>query len=227
MKILGIESSAKAASVCIWEDGRLLGELFSNNGLTHSKTVLLMVEHLLRESAISLDEIEKIAIAHGPGSFTGLRIGAAVVKGLSWSRDIPCVGVSTLEATAQNARAMSGLICPVMDARAGQVYNALFKSSGGIIERVCPDRAITIAELGEQIKNEEKVILLGDGARLVYEKLGFANLCVVPENIMYPRAWGVCESANGIDAHDAQTLSLSYLRLPQAERERLAKKGEK
>jgi len=222
MRILGIESSAKAASVCVWEDGKLLCETFSNNGLTHSKTVLTMLEDMLKQSNIALDTIDKIAISTGPGSFTGLRIGAAVVQGLSWSKDIPCVGVSTLEAMAQNARGMDGLVCAVMDARAGQVYQASFKSEKGSVHRLCEDRAITIADLEKELKSEEKIILVGDGAELCAEKLAL-NCLLAPENIRFQRAWGVCETAKNKDGKTADKLKLEYLRKPQAERERLAR----
>lgn len=225
MRILGIESSAKAASVCIWEDGRILAEAFSNNGLTHSKTVLLMVENLLGQSGIALSSVDRIAISHGPGSFTGLRIGAAVVKGLSWSCDIPCVGVSTLRAMAENVRMMDGIVCPVMDARAGQVYNALFRSGEGTIERICEDRAIAMPALYTELCGKKPVILLGDGAEMCYNEWreSIPGLMLMPEHLRFPRAAGVCQCACGEEAHDASALALSYIRLPQAERERLAR----
>lgn len=225
MRILGIESSAKAASVCIWEDGRILAEAFSNNGLTHSRTVLLMVENMLSESGIVLSSIDRIAIANGPGSFTGLRIGAAVVKGLSWSCDIPCVGVSTLRAMAENVRMMDGVLCTVMDARAGQVYNALFRAEKGTIERICEDRAIAASELAGELRDQETVVLLGDGAEMCYNQWReeIPGLVLVPEQLRFPRATGVCACACKKQAHDAKDLTLSYLRLPQAERERLAR----
>ncbi len=223
MRILGVESSAKSASVCIWEDGRILCESFSNNGLTHSKTVLLMIEDMLQQSGISLDSIEKLAIANGPGSFTGLRIGAAVVKGLSWARDIPCVGVSTLEAMVYNAIALEGVVCCVMDARAGQVYNAVFKIENGEIYRMCEDRAIAISELDTELANEKEIILLGDGATLCSTKLTHRNIKLLPEHMRYQRAFGVCEAAADLDGVSSEELTLQYIRKPQAERERLAK----
>ncbi len=223
MRILGIESSAKSASVCIWEDGKILCEAFSNNGLTHSKTVLLMIEDMLKQSETSLDSIDKIAIANGPGSFTGLRIGAAVVKGLSWAKGIPCVGISTLEAMVYNAIALEGTVCCVMDARAGQVYNALFKIEDGEIYRMCEDRAVAIDELDAEIANEEKIILVGDGANLCSAKLTHKNIKLLPENLRYQRAYGVCEAAADLDGVSAEELELQYIRKPQAERERLAK----
>lgn len=223
MRILGIESSAKSASVCIWEDGKILCESFSNNGLTHSKTVLLMIEDMLKQSDLTLDGIDKIAISNGPGSFTGLRIGAAVVKGLSWAKNIPCVGVSTLEAMVYNAIALEGVVCCVMDARAGQVYNAIFKIENGEIYRMCEDRAIAISELDAELANEEEVILVGDGALLCNSKLTHKNIKLLPENMRYQRAFGVCEAAADSDGVSAEELTLEYIRKPQAERERLAK----
>ncbi len=223
MRILGIESSAKSASVCICEDEKILCESFSNNGLTHSKTVLSMIDDMLKQSGISMDSIEKLAIANGPGSFTGLRIGAAVVKGLSWAKNIPCVGVSTLYAMAHNALAIDGIVCAVMDARAGQVYNALFKIENGKITRLCEDRAIAIDELQEEIKNEQKIFLVGDGAELCKDKLSHKNLVLLPENLRYQRAYGVCIAAAEENGVPCDELKLQYIRKPQAERERLAK----
>lgn len=223
MRILGVESSAKAASVCIWDDGKLLCQAFSNNGLTHSKTVLSMIEDMLGQNNISFDTIDKIAISAGPGSFTGLRIGAAVVQGLSWSRDIPCVGVSTLEAMVQNVRDMDGVLCPVMDARAGQVYQAAFTLENGSLKRLCKDRAIAVSDLRKELPSDKKIILLGDGADLCAEKLALSNTFVASENVKYPCAWGVCEVAKDKEGVLANELKLEYLRKPQAERERLAK----
>lgn len=225
MKILGVESSAKAASVCLWEDGRVLAEMFTNNGLTHSKTVLPMVESLLRVTGIELAQIDRLAVANGPGSFTGLRIGAAIVKGLSWSREIPCVGVSTLRAMAETARGQIGLICPVMDARAGQVYHALFEEKQGKIIRLCEDRAIRADALLEELSDRGRVLLLGDGAEMCYTmwKERLSELVLLPEMLRFPHAAGVCACASEQDAVSAGELSISYIRLPQAERERLAR----
>ena len=223
MRILGIDASAKTASVCIWQDGTLLSEAFSNNGLTHSKTVLLMICDMLKQNNIDLSSIDKIAISNGPGSFTGLRIGAAVVKGLSWSCDIPCVGVSTLEALAQNACVYDGLVSPVMDARAGQVYQASFRCKDGVLTRVCEDRAIAISELESELQNEEKIVFLGDGAKLCFDGVAHENKILVPEQLRYQRAYGVCALAELRAGVPADKLEIEYIRKPQAERERLAK----
>ncbi len=225
MKILAIESSALAASVCVECDGKLVAEAFQNNGLTHSKTVMPMLENLLKTCGEELEDIDKIAVAAGPGSFTGLRIGVSVAKGLSWASGIPVCGVSTLEAMARQASFFEGVICPVMDARAGQVYNAMFKCKDGEITRICEDRAIAMNALLEDLKREERVLLLGDGAEMCYcecEKFGIA--AVLPESAQrFPRACGVARAARDMEGVSPEKLEIYYLRLPQAERERLAK----
>lgn len=225
MKILGIESSAKAASICIWQDGKILADMYCNNGLTHSKTILLMIENMLKQTGENFKNFDKIAIAYGPGSFTGLRIGAAVAKGLSWASGISCTGVSTLEAMAQNVSSFNGVVAPVMDARAGQVYNALFEVQKGMIKRLCSDRAIALKDLSHELKTYPSVKLLGDGAEMCYQKLSndVLGLELMPENIRFPRAWGVCECAKNQLGVSADSLKLEYIRLPQAERERLAR----
>ena len=150
MKILALESSAVSASVALTEDEKLVAQSFQNCGLTHSRTLLPMVENLLANCGVSLADVDAIAVAHGPGSFTGVRIGVATVKGLALGADKPCLGVSTLEAMAWGARALGGDLCCVMDARAGQVYNALFTVEDGRVRRLCDDRAIKLTELADQ-----------------------------------------------------------------------------
>ena len=147
MKILALESSAKAASVCLWEDGVLLAESYQNSGLTHSRTLLPMCQTMLDNYGHQLSQVDVIAVASGPGSFTGLRIGLSTAKGLAWPRQLPCIGVSTLEAMAWNLAHMDGVICCAMDARRKQVYNALFEAEDGQLTRLTPDRAISLAEL--------------------------------------------------------------------------------
>lgn len=151
MKILALESSAVSASVALTEDEKLVAQSFQNCGLTHSRTLLPMVENLLANCGVSLADVDAIAVAHGPGSFTGVRIGVATVKGLALGADKPCLGVSTLEAMAWGARALGGDLCCVMDARAGQVYNALFTVEDGRVRRLCDDRAVKLTELAEEI----------------------------------------------------------------------------
>ena len=229
MKILAIESSALAASVCVECDGKLVAESFQNNGLTHSKTVMAMLENMLKSCGEKLENMDKIAASAGPGSFTGLRIGVSVAKGLSWSSGVPVCGVSTLEAMAWQAASFDGVVCPVMDARAGQVYNGLFKSRDGELERVCEDRAIALKDLTDELKNYEDIMLLGDGAHLLYDKLSEMGISarMMPEALRFPRASGVARAARDMEADAPEKLEIKYLRLPQAERERLARMNNK
>jgi len=220
MKILAIESSAKAASVAILENGKILGETFLNCGLTHSVTIMPSVEWLLDMSNIKISDIDRIAIDEGPGSFTGLRIGMAAVKGLAWACDIPCCGVSTLETAAMGVAHTDGIICAVMDARAHQVYNALFEAKDGKLKRLCDDRAITIEELGNELEGRENVLLVGDGAKLCFDEFG-GKYRIAPEHIRYQRAAYVAYLAENATPMSAQELRPEYIRLPQAERERL------
>jgi len=220
MRILAIEASAKAASVSIVEDGRILGETFLNCGLTHSVTIMPSVEWLLDMAGLKVSDMDRIAITEGPGSFTGLRIGMAAVKGLAWACDIPCCGVSTLEAAAMGAAHIEGIICAVMDARAHQVYNAIFKAQNGELTRLCEDRAITIDELATELEGNENVVLVGDGAKLCYDEFG-GRYSIAPEHIRYQRAAYVAYLAEKAEPVSAQELRPEYIRLPQAERERL------
>ncbi len=230
MLILAFETSAKAASVALLEPPRLLGEIYQNTGLTHSQTLLVMAENLLKQCGKTAQDVTAVAAAHGPGSFTGVRIGAAAAKGFSWGRDIPCYGVSTLEAMAEGLGVWDGYVCPVMDARRSQVYNALFRAERGTLTRLAPDRAVSLTELGEEIKNLEKpVFLVGDGAVLCYNTLSkdIPALVLPPEHRMHQRAVGVAilaarQAAAGL-APSGGELTPNYLRLSQAERERLEK----
>ncbi|MBQ3054553.1 MAG: tRNA (adenosine(37)-N6)-threonylcarbamoyltransferase complex dimerization subunit type 1 TsaB [Oscillospiraceae bacterium] len=226
MKTLAIESAAKTASVALLEDGVLRAELFQNNGLTHSKTVLPMVDSLLSGLGMTPQEIDRIAVSHGPGSFTGLRIGVAAAKGLALALDIPCVGVSTLEAAAMNAQ--DGFICVVMDARAGQVYNACFTMEHGTLSRVTEDRALPLSELRELLFSQNRILLLGDGAQLcAAEFQDHSGLILPPLSMRVPRAFGVGMAAEHYPAVDPAELKVEYLRVPQAERERLARMKQK
>ena len=152
MKILAFETSAKAASAAVMADGKLLAESYQNTGLTHSQTLMVMAQDLLKQLNLTAKDIEAVAVAAGPGSFTGVRIGVAAAKGFAWGREIKCVGTSTLESMALGLGAWQGYVCPVMDARRSQVYNALFHVSGGSYTRVQEDRAISLADLGEELK---------------------------------------------------------------------------
>ena len=144
MKILAFETSAKAASVALLEDGKLLGECYQNTGLTHSQTLLVMAQSLLDQCGKTVEDVTAAAVAAGPGSFTGVRIGVAAAKGFAWGRKIPCYGVSTLEATALSFGGYQGYVCPCMDARRSQVYNALFYVNHG---KGSPASAVTVRNL--------------------------------------------------------------------------------
>lgn len=228
MKILAIESSAKAASVALCQDGFLIAEARQNSGLTHSTTLLPLCCQVLENTGTALKDVELIACAQGPGSFTGLRIGLATAKGLAWPDGIPCMGVSTLEALAWNASAVKGILCCAMDARRSQIYNALFESDGlGSLRRLTEDRAIGIEELLEEKKVFQKsYFLIGDGAELCYNrgKDKAPDLVLAPENLRYQSAWGVARAAlRKLETEEPVSggaLEARYLRLSQAERER-------
>ncbi len=223
MRILAIESTARAASAALCEDGRLVAQYFQNSGLTHSRTLLPMAEDMLKNLELTLEDVDLVAVAKGPGSFTGVRIGVAAAKGLCWGRDIPACGVSTLEAMAWNAEFFDGVICPVMDARRSQVYNAKFIFEGGKLIRLCPDRAVSVEELMAEIENEKKsCLLIGDGAEMCYNLMrDLENVRLAPENLRLQSAYGVARAAEKMEPEPAQDLTPNYLRLSQAERERL------
>ena len=230
MKILAFETSAKAASVALVDNGKLLGESYQNTGLTHSQTLMVMAEELLKSCNLSVRDVEAVAVAAGPGSFTGVRIGVAAAKGFAWGGELPCYGVSTLEAMALSLGAWDGYVVPAMDARRNQVYTAIFRAEKGVLSRVEEDMAISLEELKEKIKNfSEPVFLVGDGAVLCYNTLleEVPGLVLPPEHRMHQRAAGVALAAQAMadagDPGNGGSLTPNYLRLSQAERERLGK----
>ena len=234
MLILAFEISAKAASVALVENGRLLGESYQNTGLTHSQTLMVMAEDVLKQCGKTAADVEAVAVAEGPGSFTGVRIGVAAAKGFAWGKEIPCYGVSTLEAMAESLGAFDGYVCPCMDARRSQVYNALFLAEGGKLTRDSEDRAIALADLKEELKNLPKsVFLVGDGANLCYNTLkeDVPNLVLPPEHRVHQRAVGVAVLAQRMAeaglAPSGGELTPNYLRLSQAEREKLERENKK
>lgn len=235
MNILALESSAAACSAALCRDSFLLAQFFQNSGLTHSRTLMSMAQDLLSGTGRTLEEVDLIAVAAGPGSFTGLRIGVAAAKGLAWAAEKPCAACSTLESMAWPLAHTGMEICAVMDARRSQVYNARFQGAGEELRRLCPDRAISLAELGAELKNSGRPqILVGDGAALCYntlKDLGL-DLRLAPPHLLFQSAWGVArcalELAGAGQLTDALRLTPNYHRLSQAERERLEKehKGE-
>ncbi len=230
MKILAFEASAKAAGVAVTENGKILGEYYTDSGLTHSETLMPMCESLLKTLKLTLNDIDLLAVSAGPGSFTGLRIAVSAVKGIMLGSGKRCVPVSTLEALAQNVSMFEGIICAAMDARCNQTYNALFSCESGKITRLCNDRAISVDELVEELKKFENkpIICVGDGAHLCYNSAReMKNVSIAPQNLVYQHASSVALIANEDNAVDERELSVIYLRLAQAERERLEnKKGE-
>lgn len=221
MLILALESSAKSASVALTDGARLVAQYSQCSGLTHSRTLLPMVGQLLENTEKTIADVDLIAVAHGPGSFTGIRIGVSTVKGLAWAADKECVGVSTLEAMAWHGVSAGGVICPVMDARRSQVYNALFEIADGKPRRLCDDRAVALDELAEEIK-DSNVFLVGDGAALTFDFMRSRGIAcrMAPENLVYQSAWGVAMAASDKPSGTADDILPVYLRLSQAERER-------
>lgn len=235
MITLAFDSTAKAASVAVRKGGKLLGSCCIDNGLTHSELLLPMAEGLIKTLGLSFSDIELLACTSGPGSFTGVRIGAALVKGLALGKNIPCVGVSTLEALAENLSSLNGIIIPVMDARRGQFYTAVFKSCGSDIQRLTEDLALSAEELAELLSEYKgcDIYLVGDGYGTAHKKLcelGVA-LCNTPELLLNENAASCAKVAErkylcGEYTQDSE-LSPTYLRLPQAERERLEREKQK
>ena len=226
MKILATDTSATTASVAICEDGVLLAEYTVNNGNTHSETLLPMVESALRALSLSTADVDLFACSAGPGSFTGVRIGAATVKGLAFGTNKPCAAVSTLDALAYNLLGYKGLICPVMNARRSQVYTALFESDGEKIKRLSEDEAISIQELDEKLSAlGAPVRFCGDGYDITVAALKKTTALFTPERARYQSAHSVaaCALAHFADGKvvSDRELVATYLRPCQAERERL------
>lgn len=228
MKILAIDSSSKPASASVVVDDRLLCEVFVNNGFTHSKTLMPVINDVLKHSEISIDEIDLCAVVTGPGSFTGVRIGVAAAKGICFDSGIQCVSVSTLEAMAYNLACVKGYVCSVMDARCSQVYTATFRCNGSV-ERITEDRAISISDLIVHLSSlDDNIYILGDGAFIVYSKilaeypeLG-GKVILVNENNRYQKSSSAAAVAAGAQKEKyikPDELVPVYLRLPQAERE--------
>lgn len=222
MKILSVDTSAVCASVAVVENGKIISQCNTNAGLTHSKTLLPMIDAALKNSCTDLNTIDTFACAVGPGSFTGIRIGIAAIKGLADGMNKKCIPVSTLEGLGYNLKGNDCIACAVMDARCQQVYTACFDIDGDKITRLTEDSAIKIEELGEQLKAyNKKIIFVGDGAEICHNALGYN---IAPEVLRYQNAASIALSADETKAIDANELLPVYLRLPQAERELKAKK---
>lgn len=234
MKILAVDTSATAASVAVAEENKLIGEFSINTALTHSQTLMPMVDELLKNTGLSVNNIDAVAVNAGPGSFTGVRIGVAAVKGIAFPKNLPCVSVSTLESMAYNMLGNDCIVCSVMDARCSQVYNALFRVKGCTVTRMTDDRALSLTDLKNELRNiNEKVVLVGDGAVLCSKFLGeeLENIMLAPFNNRIQTASSVAyaafEKINNGETVKADELMPVYLRLPQAQRELNKKLGVK
>ncbi len=245
MYILSVDTTAKTATACVAKDDSTIGlipvsTIGLNSTLTHSESLLPMIDNCLRMAKISLSDIDYIALTNGPGSFTGVRIGAAAVKGLSFSMggSIPCIPLSTLLCLARNLEGMEEetVVCPLMDARREQFYNAMFTIKSGIPKRLTDDRVITASELTEELcanYGGKKIMICGDGALLfygLYQKYEGQKpvITLPPAKDLLQNAFSVALCAydvitdEGFDKSEYQEKDLlpSYLRLSQAERER-------
>lgn len=222
MKILAFDSSAKSASVAILDGEKIIAESFENEGRTHSKTLLAMFEKIVNEHKINVKDVDLIAVTNGPGSYTGVRIGVSVAQGLALAWSVKCVGVSSLEALAQNIdNTDKSLICAVMDARADQVYTALFKRENSKIIRVSNDACMKISELVEKFrKTNENYVLVGDASEKVAEIFNENNITCQINNDIYGKASSVARIAQNKEHYDVVKLKPVYLKLTQAEMER-------
>ena len=232
MTILAMDTSAKAASVCLASEEKIIGEFFINTSLTHSQTLVPMIEQLCEKSEVLMESIEAVAVNAGPGSFTGVRIGVAAAKGIAFQHDLSCVSVSTLESMAYNMLGGDCVVCALMDARCSQVYNAMFRVTAERVERLCDDRAISLSDLKLDLRNyTEKVVFVGDGAQIAFKSLENPpeNVFLAPINRISQNAVSVaCAAFKQIN--DGKTLTPAelmpvYLRLPQAQRELNKKMG--
>lgn len=226
MRILAIESSAKQSSIALVEDGKLIAQNTQNAGRTHSKTLLPMTHSLLRDMGLTVQDVDQIAVAHGPGSFTGIRIGMATAKGLAMGAGKPLIGVSTLEAMAHQGKHLGvDIVCPVMDARREQVYNALFTVQDGTLRRLTEDRAIAIEVLFGDCDQDDSLVLVGDGAQICCDwlKAGGRTVRILPEHLVQQSAWGVAMAAQNQAGKCVHEVNPHYIRPSQAEREHLTK----
>lgn len=244
MKILAIDTTAVTAAAALVEDERILGTYQQNGTLTHSETMLNMVENLLANAHVTADDLDLLAVSAGPGSFTGVRIGVSIIKGLAFAKNIPCVPVSTLDALSENLRPMAEAfgndfyVCPVMDARRSQVYCALFlydtDAEGNTVKtRVWEDDMLSAAELSERLAELElPVLFVGEGCRVTQREITLPHCKEAPEALRYQNGVSVAQAALALyDAAEDKTvftdlaLKPTYLRPSQAERERAEKQG--
>lgn len=234
MKILAIDTSATAASVAVAEEDKIIGEYFINTSLTHSQTLIPMVEQLLNSISLPVKDLDAVAVNAGPGSFTGVRIGVAAVKGIAFADELPCIAVSTLESMAYNMLDSDCVVCAVMDARCNQVYNAMFRINGKSVERLTDDRALSLEDLKRELERiDEKIVLVGDGTAIMEKYLNgmLSNVVSAPINKRIQNASSTamlaCKMLKNGKTISSDELMPVYLRLPQAQRELNKKLGVK
>ena len=229
MITLSFDSTAKVATVAVTDSEKLLALYSIDNGLTQSELLMPMAENVLKSLKLGFEDVELLAASVGPGSFTGVRIGTALVKGIAFGKNISCASVSTLEALAENLFGIEGIIVPAMDARRSQLYTAIFEYKNGEMHRYTDDLAISISELAELLKKYDgkDIYIVGDGYKVAHrelEKLG-VKLKVTPELLINENAYSVARVAVKLHSEGKTTSDLehlpTYLRVPQAERERL------
>lgn len=220
--LLSIDSSAVTASVALTDNGKIIKSEFINAGLTHSETLLPMIKRVMQGT--DYKNLDAVAVTVGPGSFTGVRIGVATAKGIAFANNTPCIAVSTLEAIAYNFVDENAVICAVMDARRMQFYNALFRVENGVVTRLTPDRAISLADLKSELANYDNVIVAGDGGKLCFDNLQLDNVTIADDDNLYQNAVGVSLATNNKEKISPKALVPIYLRPSQAERELKLKK---
>lgn len=235
MKILAVDTSAKTASAAITDGTHLIASATLNAPGTHSVTLLPMIDALFSASSMKPEDIDMFACSAGPGSFTGVRIGVSLIKGFGFGTDKPCVGVSALEALAYNMSMAEGILCPVMDARRSQLYNALFRCEGGVIQRLTEDRLLTVEQLAAELSgfsaNGERIYFNGEGTDIALRGIALPNAYTAPGHCLWQSGYSVAVTALKIyedaakqgetrDMFTCSRLSPVYLRASQAERER-------
>ncbi len=231
MKILGIDSSGLVASAAVLADDTVVSEFTVNNKKTHSQTLLPMIDQVVKMSGIEKNEIDAVAVAAGPGSFTGLRIGSSTAKGIAYVLGKPVVSVPTLEGLAYRMAMTEHLICPMMDARRNQVYTGAYRIKEGKLEICIPQKAADILEILSEVNRlGEKVIFLGDGVPVQMDTIHremivpyeFAPAHLNRQSAAAVAALGAIYYSEG-KMENAMTHRPVYLRKSQAERERSEK----
>lgn len=227
MNILAIDTSAKVTSVCLFADNKIIATMSINNNLAHSQTLMPMINDIFTCSKFLLSDVDCFAVNIGPGSFTGLRIGIAAIKGLAFSRNIKCIGISSLKSLAYNLINSDCIICPVIDARCNQMYTALFESNGTTLTRLFEDDCLKIDEIYKRLKDYKKpIFFIGDGSVLCYNEINskLDNVFLCNEICCNTNATSLALLARDADYLsefiDCDSLIPSYLKLSQAQKER-------